>query len=123
MPNFVKDQNEVKEIELLFLQNIEFLKTLYIVRSAMSNYPVIRWLNFAPFIHDMNLIEPNFEMTTVDRIFISVTKNLDKELHGILPEKDMSRYMFYESLVRIAFYKYKMNGTEATTLDGVKKLV
>ena len=99
------------------------MKTLFIVRSSLSNYPCIRWLNFAPFISDLNVLDQQFDMTTVDRIFISVTKNLDKELHGILPEKDMSRFQFYESLVRIAFYKYKQSGKEPTTLDALKRLV
>jgi len=31
-------------------------------------------------------------MGAVDRIFIAVTKNMDKDLIGIMPEKDMSRF-------------------------------
>ena len=62
-------------------------------------------------------------MTACDRIFIAVTKNMDKNLVGILPEKDMSRLLFYETIVRIAFFKYKINGLTNTTYEGLKILV
>ena len=62
-------------------------------------------------------------MGAVDRIFITVTKNMDKSLQGILPEKDMSRCMFYESLVRIADFKYRQTKLKPTTLEGIKELV
>ena len=62
-------------------------------------------------------------MDQIERIFIAVTKNMDKSLIGVLPEKDMSRYMFYESLVRVAYHKYKQSGLTETTLDGLKILI
>jgi len=48
---------------------------------------------------------------------------MDKSLSGILPEKDMSRYMFYESLVRVAYHKFKQSGLTETTLEGLKILI
>ena len=62
-------------------------------------------------------------MSAVDRIYIAVTKNMDKELHGLLPEKDMSRFQFYESLVRIAFFKYKQTGLTKNIFEGVERLI
>ena len=56
---------------------------------------------------NLDIIDQHFEMGAIDRIFIAVTKNMEKDLIGILPEKDMSRFQFYEALVRIAFFKYK----------------
>ena len=35
---------------------------------------------------------------------------MDKELIGVLPEKDMSRMQFYEAIVRIAYFKFKHLG-------------
>ena len=68
-------------------------------------------------------MDSQFEQTTVDRIFIAVTKNTDQELRGILPEKDMSRMHFYEALVRTAYYKYKQGGAKATPFEAVKHFV
>lgn len=107
VPNFVKEPEECEGI-LDFMQSEAcFLKTLFIVRSSASNFPVIRWLSYSPMVTEWGLADADFEMATVDRVFISVTKNVDKALQGLLPEKDMSRFQFYEALVRIAFFKYK----------------
>jgi len=107
VPNFVKDEDECAAIEALLQKHALFLKTLFIVRSSASYFPVIRWLNYAPLVAEWNLYDTEFETGAVDRIFITVTKNMDKSLVGILPEKDMSRSLWYEALVRIAFFKYK----------------
>jgi len=48
---------------------------------------------------------------------------MDERMQGILSAKNMSRMMFYEALVRIAFFKYKTKEVTETTLEGVKKLV
>jgi hypothetical protein len=104
-------------------ENSLFLKNLFIIRSSMSNYPVIRWLNYAPMITDFEIFDSNFEMSSVDRIFISVTKNMDPTLRGILPEKDMSRFQFYESLVRIGLFKYKLGNITKSIYEGVKILI
>jgi hypothetical protein len=69
-----------------------YLKTLFVIRASHSNYPTIRWLNYSEFVGDLKITDNHFEPSAVDRIFIAVTKNMDKELHGILPEKDMSRF-------------------------------
>lgn len=108
VPNFVKDEEECLAIEALLQKHALFLKTLFIIRSSASYYPVIRWLNYAPLVAEWQLFDSEFDPSAVDRIFITVTKNMDKALVGILPEKDMSRSQWYEALVRIAFFKYKM---------------
>jgi hypothetical protein len=100
-----------------------YLKTLFHVRSSFSAFPVIKWFNFSEFINDLKILDQKFEQQTADRIYISVTKNVDKELHGILPEKDMSRLQFYEALVRIAFFKYKMGGITHNIFSAVQKLI
>ena len=107
VPNFVKDPREVDQIVDFMKDNCPFLKTVFIIRSSASNYPSLRWLSYAPFISELDIIDQHFEMGAIDRIFIAVTKNMEKDLIGILPEKDMSRFQFYEALVRIAFFKYK----------------
>ena len=91
MPNFVKDEVECAKIEKFMKDNCEFLKTLFIIRSSASHFPVIRWLSYAPMVSEWNIIDADFEMATVDRIFIAVTKNVDKSLQGILPDSGMTR--------------------------------
>lgn len=123
VPNFVKDEAEVELIIKHMAANSEFLKTLFVIRSSASYFPVIRWLSYAPMVSEWNLLDENFEMGAVDRTFIAVTKNMDKALQGTLPEKDMSRFQFYESLVRLANLKYKQNNLTETVYEGVKLLI
>lgn len=93
----------------------------------MSNFPVISWLNFAAFVQDMKIIEPGdhaFDKATADRIFLTVVSNVDKALQDILPPGQfMSRMLFYEALVRIAYFKYKITGHFPTTLEALKHFV
>jgi len=104
-------------------KNVAFLKTIFIIRSSFSYYPVITRTHYEAMIRDWDILDADFDMDQAIRIFISVTKNMDKRLQGTLSEKDMSRMMFYEAIVRIAFFKYKQTGVTATTFEGLKKLV
>jgi hypothetical protein len=83
VPNFVKDEEEVAKITKAMEKEAEFLKTLFIIKCAHSYFPVLRQLNFGQMIHEWpGVIAPNFEIATVDRIFIAVTKNMNKALSG-----------------------------------------
>jgi len=79
-----------------------FLKTVFIIKGAASYYPSIRWLDYESMVTEWKIVDNKFESSSVDRIYIAVTKNLNKALVGVIPEKDMSRFQFYESIVRIA---------------------
>jgi hypothetical protein len=50
VPNFVKDEAECTKIAAYMMDNIEFLKSLFIIKSAQSYWPTIRWLNYAPMV-------------------------------------------------------------------------
>ena len=41
VPNFVKDEAEVQQIEALMVEHAAFLKTLFIVHASKSQFPVI----------------------------------------------------------------------------------
>jgi hypothetical protein len=69
-----------------------FLKTLFTIRTATSSYPALRWLSYSPLVLEWDICEDVFGVGEVDRIFLSVTKNLDKSFLGLFPEKDMSRF-------------------------------
>jgi len=93
VPNFVKDEAECAEILNCMQSEAPFLKTLFIVRTAASNFPAMRWLSYCPMVLEWDItVDGEFELGAVDRIFLSVTKNIDKQLVGLFPEKDMSRF-------------------------------
>lgn len=92
VPNFVKDAAEVEQIKEYMKSNAEFLKTLFLIVAAKSHFPTIKWLNYGEFINELKITDKKFEMSAVDRIFIAVTSNIDAELKGIVPDKDMSRF-------------------------------
>ena len=60
-------------------------------------------------------------LATVDRIFIA-TKVAVKEVQD-LPERDMTRFEFYEALVRLAGAKYKDNKLEPNYISSFKRLL
>lgn len=127
VPNIVKDPEEQLEILDFMQAQSQFLKDLFIIRTASSNFPAIRWLNYQTLVSEWDIYSDDFPKDQVDRIYLAVTKNIDKKLIGMgpghFPEKDMSRFQFYESLVRIANFKYKIPGHTPTTLEGLKILV
>ena len=121
VPNLIKDTEQVAQITNFMKSEIEFLKTAFIIRSSQSHFPVIKTLSFNHMIQNCQIYEQQFESTTVDRIFIAVTKNTDPELRGKIPDKDMSRMHFYEAIVRVAYYKFKH--AQTTPLEAVKKFI
>ena len=119
----MKDEKEVEQISQFLLSHIDFLRELFAVKASFSKFPQINLLKYLPLVQEMGIIDQGFEQGTVDRIFIGITKNLEKELRGVLSEKDMSRFQFYESIVRLAFYKYKATGVYPSTFESLKHLV
>jgi len=89
----------------------------------MSSYPVITTAHYQNMIRDFDILDNDFDIEQAIRIFISVTKNMDDRMKGVLSGKDMSRMMLYEAIVRIAFFKYKSKGVTETTFEAVKKLI
>jgi hypothetical protein len=52
--------------------NIEFIKTIFIIKSAQLSYPNIGWQSFRASIQELNIFDYQFTIETVDRIFIAV---------------------------------------------------
>ena len=97
---FIKDLKEREEVMEIFYKHVQTLKTLFILLAANSNFPAITWIDYTNFLNNCKIIDKNLQLSTVDRVFIA-TKVAVRELTDN-PERDMSRYEFYESLVRIA---------------------
>lgn len=69
------------------LENAEFLKTLFIIKTSYSQFPSIRFLSWNAMITgECNIVDENFDSATVDRTYIAVTANMNAALKGILPE-------------------------------------
>lgn len=105
------------------LENAEFLKTLFIIKTSYSQFPYIKFLAWNSIAGECNILDENLDSATVDRTYIAVTANMNAALKGILPEGTMSRYQFYEGIVRIANFKYKLPGLTENTLEGLKILI
>lgn len=123
VPNFVKDEEECEKIVQFMLENAEFLKTLFIIKTSYSQFPYIKFLAWNSIAGECNILDENLDSATVDRTYIAVTANMNAALKGILPEGTMSRYQFYEGIVRIANFKYKLPGLTENTLEGLKILI
>lgn len=80
VPNLIKDQKEYDKIVQLLLKHLDYLKTVFIIRSSMSNYPVIQWISFTKFVEDLNIFDDKFDKGSVDLIYTSVTGTFDKQL-------------------------------------------
>lgn len=125
VPNFVKDASEVTQIEDLMIEHSAFLKTLFIIHTSKSQFPVIGSLqDFEPIVLDWDLVdEGQFKLDAVQRIFISIVKNLPAELGTVLSAKNMSRFQFYEAIVRVAYFKFKVPGLTETVYEGLQKVM
>ena len=68
------------------------------------------------------IIDEKFEVATTDRIYLGIVQNLSQDLASTysLNAKNMCRFQFYESLVRIANFKYKQPNLEPTVFDGLQ---
>ena len=74
-------------------------------------------------VRSWDIFTEKFNKLEVDNIFLRITKNIPEELVGKMPEKDMSRFQFYEALVRIAYVRYKTSGLTQTTSEGLHILI
>jgi hypothetical protein len=53
--------------------NAEYLKTLFMILSAESNFPTIKWLAYGEFARVAKITDKKFDGSAIDRIFISST--------------------------------------------------
>mmetsp|Transcript_38450 Transcript_38450/g.36803 ORF Transcript_38450/g.36803 Transcript_38450/m.36803 type:complete len:190 (-) Transcript_38450:301-870(-) len=122
IPKFVKDEKEQEELVKEILDNGEVLKTLFIILSSNSNYPMMTWIDFSTFIFNFKIVDnKNLSIATIDRIFIAT--KVSAEGYPDPSERDMFRYEFYESLVRIAGAKYKDNGLAVNYITSLRFLL
>lgn len=97
------------------------LKTIFAVIASKSNYPTITWIDFVSFTTQYKIPEKYINQATLDRIFIATKVQLNNIPD--LPERDMTRFEFYESLVRMAGAKFKDNNIESNYIESLRRLL
>jgi len=104
---FVKSEETQKNIKEIVIANFWLLKTLFIELIANSQYPAITRDDFAKWVSSLGLIDAQFLISDAERLFIACKAGTPPELEKyVLSDRDMNRYEFVESLVRIADQKY-----------------
>ena len=81
--------------------------------NCSSRYPFITMNDFSRFIQQMNLLDENLDINSLDRIFIasnqpgtSADGNPLKANKDLNPDSALVRHKFVEALVRCAYTKY-----------------
>ena len=97
---FVKDQEDVKNIEQIVVNHIVQLKDIYITLICTSIYPNINWLEFTNFVKQCGILDHVTQISTIDRLFIATNVELEEIEEN--PDRALCRYEFFEILVRIA---------------------
>ena len=119
---FVKDEEDYQNVCKIMEQNVFYLKTMYIILISNSNFPSITWNDFTTFVNNWKLIDENLQLSTVDRLFIA-TKSGDSSDLKDFPERDLSRFEFYEIIVRMAGAKYKDWGKWESYAQAVRTII
>jgi hypothetical protein len=109
VPRFIKDEEDYNLVCKVMEDNIVYLKNTYLLLISISNFPAITWNDFTNFVNQCKFINENLSVATVDRCFIA-TKSGDTQDLKDFPERDLSRFEFYEIIVRMASAKYKDTG-------------
>ena len=111
----------MKQIENLFYQYIIPLKEIYISLTCQSNYPNITWLDFAYFIQQLQIVDDKTPLAMIDRLFIQANfEETDMEEN---PDRQLCRFEFWETLVRIVASKFKDTKLEETYPEAFERLL
>lgn len=122
VPRFVKDESDYNQVCQIIEDNVIYLKTAYICLISSSNFPAITWNDFTTFVNASKLLDDNLTLSTVDRAFIATKSGGTQDLKDF-PERDLSRFEFYEVVVRMAAAKYKDCGKTDTYAEAVKLFI
>ena len=119
---FIKSETEYDNVYKIVEEYVVYLKTVYIVLISNSNFPAITWNDFISFVNSWKLLDDYLSLSAVDRLFIATKSGGTQDLNNF-PERDLSRFEFYEIIVRMAACKYKDSGRWKTYALAVKTLI
>lgn len=119
---FVKDADELVNVEDVLRKNAEVLKNLFIQAASRGTFPYLGWADFSLFCQKAGIPDKKGSpMSTVDRVFI-VVDQADESVGG-LQAKNLMRFQFFEGLVRIANCKYRETGVSGSYSEAMQLLI
>jgi hypothetical protein len=120
LSRLIKDENDIKEITRILLENYSEIKEIFDYYASESYYPTIGMLDFGKFCEKCNLLDNEYmNIGTIDTIFKSTNYEVvDLEDN---PDNSLCRYEFCEVLVRLALQKFK--DETSTAFEKFHKLV
>ncbi|CAI2376886.1 unnamed protein product [Moneuplotes crassus] len=114
----IKSEGEFEQTRDIFNAYIENLKELFIHCIGKSSFPGLSWLDLSSLCQEWSIVDSNCSLADIDRIFIA-TKVSDR----FKSTKDLSRFEFWEVLVRIAIKKYFEPGIINSIPSAVEELI
>ena len=105
------------------LQHAHFLKELFIITSSQSSYPQITALDVSGLAARSRIVEPNFGMQNIDRMFIAAIFQMPDQLKFSFVGNALVRFEFWEILVRIANLKYRETGVTQSFSEALSMLI
>lgn len=76
---FIKKPDELKELLEVIKENLPLLKKLHCLAVCRgTSYPYIGWLDFAKCVETCGILDKNFNLTTLDNVFIASNAEINK---------------------------------------------
>lgn len=117
---FVKDENDLENVEKLVLEHYQVLKDNYVFIASGSNFPGISSNEMTLYFKKFNIIDANLQQADIDRLFISANVSLEgNKDHGNF----LMRYEFIELMIRVANEKCKRMKLTETVAESFKILI
>ena len=123
-PKFIKDKQDLEEVEKILLKYFRQLKQQFnyqIANGGQSAYPAIGLLGYADQCYKWRVFGPTLSQQDVDRQFIAT--NYDEAGLEDNEENSLCRYEFLEILVRLAKTKYHEKGICKTISASLEKIL
>ena len=121
LARLVKDPDERNKVEVVVRRHYARLKHIFLHLASLSTFPNIGWIDFSTFCTQCRLIEKNITLATIDRIFIAANVELESQADN--PDRELCRFEFIETLVRIASVKFKETGVCRSFAEAFEKLL
>lgn len=121
LERFVKDANQREKIEQVVFDNFFFLKAIFIELCAETAFPNMTMIGWSNLCQRVGLVDGKFlKLSDVDRFYIA-----SRIEDGAVKQHNLSRFMFFEALIRTAGKRYwdYGNGECASPLEATVKMI
>ena len=120
-PRFIKDAADLGNVVHLIEENVYMLKSVFMAVVSASTYPFISWIDFSNLATQLNIVDKNVSFATIDRLFIATNAQITRIPE--IPERELTRFEFYEILLRAAGAKFVVPGICQTYAEAFRKLL